>query len=259
MIPLHKNKIFINLDDQIDLDNFFRLEDEFYQLFSTNYYRSSSVWASGGLDLNSNHEYFKDNKFLYSVFHSNDFTFDHTTKFENNGQGKNQKKWTEELAIYLQLKYNAINPYRFLHLINHDNKDLHDWVHERPQIVEFIKKLPFESFSNISLIFTPKFIPQGYHRDFNLYPFEKPKTDQLTKIPELNLDVVWCRFNLDREFYLYDIDDQGNILEELPFKGYFSMFNHFNWHGNLKPAKAASLTVKFEGTLYRNFKQKIFS
>lgn len=257
-----QDKIFVNLDSALNVESLLSLEDDFYQLFAKNSSKASHAWAAGGIDLESNHPYYKTNPGLYHTFHNKDFDFSFRTENTKSGQGSTTNSWCDELAVYLQLKYGAVDPYKFLHIVNHQENTkeskvcLQDWVFEFPQIVEWIMELPFSNFQNITLIFTPKFVQQGYHRDFNLYPIEKPETIQ-NDIPELDIDVVWCRFNLNRPFYLYDIDKNGKILQEIPLEGYTAMFNHYNWHGNINPAEDASLTIKLEGNLDKGFKENI--
>lgn len=258
-----QNKLFCNLDSVFDINSLLSLEDDFYQLFAKNYSKASPAWAAGGIDLDTNHPYFENNPVLYHTYHNKEFDFLFKTEKEKSGQFGSNNSWSDELAVYLQLKFGAVNPYEFLHIVDHSantNNEkkvcLHDWVFDFPRITDWINELPFKNFQNISLIFTPKFIQQGYHRDFNLYPIEKPNS-MYDKIPELDIDVVWCRFDLDRPFYLYDINDRGEILQEIPLEGYTAMFNHHNWHGNIHPADTASLTLKLEGNFTEDFKKTV--
>lgn len=262
MIPVRKNKIFYNLDSVFDIESLLSLEDDFYQLFSRNYSKASHAWAAGGISLDTEHPYLQKNPGLYHTYHNRDFDFSLNSMAEKSAQSESNNDWSDELAVYLQLKFGAVSPYQFLHIVNHsgDNENkkvcLHDWVYDFPRLTDWIFQLPFEKFKNISLIFTPKFVQQGYHRDFNLYPIEKPHEVQ-AGIPDLDTDIIWCRFRLDRPFYLYDIGNNGEILKEVPLEGYTATFNHYNWHGNIHPAKEASLTVKLEGNFSEDFANKI--
>lgn len=262
-MKLIKSNIFLTLDQYIDIDKFLSLEDSFYQLFSKKYKYSSQTWGAGSIELDTKHPYVKNNQHLYLVYHKNNFEFDYKSLEKKIGQGSDQEQWTEELSVYLQLKYNAVSPYRFLHLIDHNKQpsksNFHDWIDkEFLDIVSWFKNFPMDVYKNISLIFTPRYVQQGYHRDFNIYPIEKPHTHNLPNPPDLDFDVVWLRFNLDRPFYIYDISQTGDILNEYPVKGHSVMFNHYNWHGNIHPAEAASLTVKIEGNFSKKFKDTIF-
>lgn len=262
MIKVLKDKLFCNLDSIIDTELLLSLEDNFYQMFAKNFSKSSSVWAAGGFDLKTNHSYLQKNPFLYHIYHNKQFNFNFNSQEEKFGQALLNSHWSEELAVYLQLKFGAVNPYRFLHLVDHEKNtndvkiSLNNWVLEYSSITDWIDRLPFSNFQNISLIYTPKFVQQGYHRDFNLYPIEKPDKVHNT-VPKLDTDVLWCRFNLDRPFYLYDINSDGEILKEIPLEGHTVSFNHHNWHGNINPADRASLTIKVEGNFLEQFKQQI--
>lgn len=264
-MKLIKSKLFLTLDRFIDIDKFLSLEDSFYQLFSKKHRYSSQAWGAGSIELDTSHPYAKNHQYLYHVYHRNNFEFDYKSFEKKIGQAADQEQWTEELSVYLQLKYNAVSPYRFLHLIDHSKissgstSNFHGWVDEEfPDVAGWFKDFPIDVYKNVSLVFTPRYVQQGYHRDFNIYPIEKPHTHNLTDPPELGFDVIWLRFNLDRPFYIYDISQSGDILNENPVEGYSVMFNHYNWHGNIHPADAASLTVKIEGNLNKKFKDTIF-
>jgi hypothetical protein len=265
-MKLINSKLFLNLDSFLNIDNFLSQEDNFYQLFSKKYRYSSPAWGAGSIALDTCHPYANQHQYLYHTYHNNEFDFNFTSSEKRIGQGADQEQWNEELSVYLQLKYNAVSPYRFLHFIDHSKNsagsvsNFHDWVEkEYPEVFNWFKSFPMNSYKNVSLIFTPRYIQQGYHRDFNIYPIEKPETHNLTTPPDLNFDVVWLRFNLDRPFYLYDIDQTGAILHEYPVEGHSVMFNHYNWHGNIHPMESSSLTLKIEGKLNPEFKNKIFN
>jgi hypothetical protein len=53
---------------------------------------------------------------------------------------------------------------------------------------------------------------------------------------------------------LYDIADNGDIVNAVAVAGHTATFNHYNWHGNINSYDKASLTVKVEGKFIKDFK-----
>lgn len=223
------------LDNHININEFLKLEDEFYFLYAKNKDKVKSVWNAGGFPTDCQWTYLTDNPLLY-----------YTPKDDPNL--KNLDK--EGQATYLQLKYGSFNPYRILHLVDYSpSKNIESWVTQ--PIKDWIKSLPFKSIDSVSLFYNDHYCPLKYHRDFNFFPYEdgdKPN------IPDTVQDLIWFRFDLNRGFNLYKISADGRILETVPVEGYSATFNHYNWHGNTDAYDKASLTVKVEGKFLEDFK-----
>lgn len=232
-----KNQPCINLDKYLDISKLLALETEFYHLYATNSDKASSTWTSGSIPLDTSWKYLKDHHTLYHHSHTEEFDFPTADR--------------EKLAVFLQLKYNSFNPYKILHLYNNG---FLDFVKEYPDIIDAIESLPFKSIQSASLFYNQRYMPQGYHRDYNYWPVEQG--DQPTP-PESEQNLIWFRFDLDREFYIYDIDDVGKVKNEIPVEGHAVYFNHYTWHGNIHTPNKTSLTIKIEGDFEEDFYARI--
>jgi hypothetical protein len=213
------------------------LKDEFYFLFAKNKDRAVSSWNAAGISIDCDWPYLTDNPFLYYAFHKNeDAKF---KEFDNK----------EQLAIYLQLKYGAFTPYKILHLTDYSpQRNVEPWV--TLSIQNWLHTLPFDKIDSVSLFYNDHYCPLKYHRDYNFLPYEKGEQSQ----PETLQDLIWFRFDLDREFLLYDINKEGDIIDSVKVEGHTATFNHYNWHGNISAYDKASLTVKVEGRFSKDFK-----
>lgn len=238
---LLNDKPFITLDNYLDINHFLSLKDDFYFMFCNNLERSKATWNAAGIPIDCKWEYLMEQPFLYFAKHA--------AKDDPNIE---KFKTRDGLAKYLQLKYNAFNPYTFMHL-SEKNKPYFDFVPE--SIQSWAKSLPYERHDLISVIFNEHYIPLRYHRDFNFFPIEEGDKPQ---IPDTLQDVIWLRFELDRDLFLYDFDDAGNILNKARFEGYSVNFNHYNWHGNTEASDKCSMTIKVEGKFTDEFRKKIY-
>jgi hypothetical protein len=233
---LLKQKPFYTLDNYLDIEHFLSLKDEFYFLFAKNKDRAVSSWNAGSIPIDCQWRYIIENPFLYYTLHKNqDSKF---TEFDNK----------EQLAVYLQLKYGSFNPYKILHLIDYTSqKNIEPWV--TPAIHNWIHTLPFEKIDSVSFFYNDHYCPLKFHRDFNFLPYEKGEQCQPDKLQ----DLIWFRFDTDREFFLYDINESGNITHKVPVEGHTATFNHYNWHGNIDAYNKSSLTIKVEGKFSEDF------
>lgn len=239
MLLLKNNLVTYTLDPYLDIDKFLSLKDDFYYLYSQNYDLTRETWTSGGIDPGEN--YFLDRPSLYYTWH----------KVKDADPMSHVFKDKNALAHYYKLKYGCLSPYRVLNL-NTWGEPIRDFV--TPVIKDWIGGLPFETLNYGSMFFADHYCPLLYHTDFNLFPIENGQEDMPDQAP----DIIWFRFDLDREFYLYEIDQKGKILESYPAQGYAATFNHFNWHGNMDSYHSASLTMKFEGVFTDEFKKQIY-
>ena len=154
----------------------------------------------------------------------------------------------EQLAVYLQLKYGAFTPYKILHLMDYSpQKNIEPWV--TGPIQQWLRTLPFDKIDSVSLFYNDHYCPLKYHRDYNFLPYEKGNQLQ----PDTLQDLIWFRFDLSREFFLYDINADGSVKHSVAVEGHTATFNHYNWHGNISAYDKASLTVKVEGKFIEGF------
>ena len=242
MLLLKNNQVTFSLDPFLDIENFLSLKDEFYYLFANNYQKTKDVWNAGGIPFELNWKYLTEHPMLYKTFH----LFKDVDPYINKLPDKTA------IAYYLKLKYGCFSPYKILHL-NEYKQPLEDWV--TPAIKDWIGTLPYSSIDHISFFFNDHFCPLKYHRDYNYFPVEHGYS---ADPPDTLQDIIWLRFDTDRGFNFYDIDDNGNIIATYPVQGYSSTFNHYNWHGNTEHSDVPSLTVKLEGTFTKEFKEKIY-
>lgn len=239
MLLLENNHVTINLDQYLDIEKYLSLKDDFYYLYSENYDLARETWTSGGINPEKNRVL--DRPMLYYTWH----------KVRNTDLLVHEFKDKTALANYFKLKYGCLSPYKILNL-NAYGESIYEWV--TPKINNWIKSLPFVTINYASMFFADHYCPLVYHTDYNLFPIEKGEQELPSEAP----DIIWFRFDLNRQFFLYELDSTGNILESYPVEGYAATFNHFNWHGNMSSYKSASLTMKIEGVFTDEFKKRIY-
>ena len=267
MLMLHHGKPFHCLDNYIDVETFLKLEEDFYFCYAkSNPLDRCDTFGGAGIpesvlkaDLpeNSAWNYVLEPPNPYWAYHralaeGDPKTLERIKYFKDNHR-------LQDLCIFLQLRYGAFNPYKKLHLLS--KKGTKDsfvpLLDDFPEIRNWLSSLPFEVLNECQLILVDHYYVHKYHRDFDFFPIEKghqPMPD-----PEKMDDWIWLRFDLDRGFNLYDLDDDGNILETIPVEGYCVTMNNMNWHGNTGSYPKHSLTVKIEGKLTEEFKKKVFN
>ena len=232
------NNPFINLDSYLDISKLLDAENELYKLYSDNQQLSNSTWTSGSIPMDTNWSYLTDHRTLYYHKHKMDYDY------SNDDPSK--------LATYLKLKYDSFDPYRILHL--KDNNGYREFIPNN--IKELFDSLPFETIDTVSLFYNEKYMPQGYHRDYNYWPIEQGDSP----VPPSNdKNLIWFRFKKARAFYVYDIDDDGKVVSTYPVQGHAVYFNHYDWHGNINPSTHTSLTIKIEGKFKKELHDKIYS
>lgn len=271
-----KNRSYICLDQFIDIDKHLSLRHQWEFITASKIGESKTgVWNCGGHDpavVFNNPEIFKERNILYySLLQANkdrktDHELDkHLSYFEDT----NDKVG---LGRYLKVRYKSFDPYNILQLRTSD-KSLHaadaytftdddwnsyswkEWAYDFPDIIKFSEGLPFDRLGVITIFYNEHFVPLGYHRDLSLFPFERNETYENQKHRQ---ELIWMRFDLDRPFYLFDIDSAaGKIKESVPVEGYSAFFNHHNWHGNLNAYGESSITLKFEGKFTDEFRRLI--
>jgi hypothetical protein len=244
MLLIH-DKPFHTLDNYLDIERFLSLKDEFYYMFCSNLEYSKASWNAAGIDIDSDWVYLMKHPFLYHALHKHKDD-PYITLFQRNNN-------REGLCKYLQLKYNCFNPYTFMHL-GEKNKGFHSFV--PGMIQQWAYSLPFERLDLVSVLYNEHYVPLKYHRDFNFFPYEEGDNRE---VPIELQDVIWLRFDLSRDLFLYDFDEEGNELDRVRFEGYSVNFNHYNWHGSIEANDVSTMTVKVEGKFKQEFKDKIYA
>lgn len=268
---------FLTLDEYVDIDNFLNLQHEWEFLFSSNLKNvKEAVWSGAGFDpyeIDNYKDIFRESDWIYfSYKKANDdrkadlYLDQHLSYFEN----QNDKRG---LARYLKLRYKSFDPYFALNIRKNigphesaDSKKLTDiewekyfqwqpYVENFPNIKKFIHSLPLEKIGNIVIHYSEHYVPAGYHRDYNYFPFEKGNFPKSYPHRE---EFIWLRFDLNRPFYIFDLDKKtGTVNKQIPVQGYSAFFNDHNWHGSFDHHPNASLTVKVEGKFTEELRRSL--
>lgn len=264
-------KPFLSLDPFIDIPGFLDLEDEFNFMFCSNLDKiRNGIWSAGG----------HSPDFPYSIFHERDLLYyvNERAKVDRKSDPDLDSKIRhfEErndragLSRFYKLKYGAMDPYSILNLrtttknvyasdahFTDEDWDLYKWtdlIDSFPRIKSWIDRLPLERLGIITIFYNEHYVPLGYHRDTNYFPLEKGNNAE--SFPHRQ-EFIWLRFDLDRTFCLFDINDMGLIANTVYVEGHSAFFNHHNWHGNFEPMNKSSLTVKIEGRFSAELRKKL--
>lgn len=275
MILKIKNQPYLDLDQYLDIDKMISLKNEWEFLVSSQPANAVVMNAAGHSPDNfyhapAIHKEKEISYFLYrqaNIDRSTDSELNrHLAHFENNNDDAG-------LVRYLKLRYKGFDPYNILHVrtttssnyaadsatFTDDDWNSYQWkdffVNDFPKLYEFVNELPFEKYGMVTVFYNDHYVPQGFHRDLNFFPFEVG--DQPDTFPHRQ-ELIWFRFELDRPFYLFDIDiENGKILEQVPIKSHSALFNHHNWHGSFDHYPNSSVTIKVEGKLTDQFRKEI--
>lgn len=262
-------KPFITLDSHIDLKKILDLKDDFHFLFSSLQKKArTGTFHIGGFDPDNIPNIFHEKDMLYHVYkkaneeRKTDTDLDtKLSHFEESGDNAG-------LVRYLKLRYKAYDPYHMLQIRTTERKlysadalsftdedwDSYYWIDGvDDKITQALESLPFKKLGTVTFFMNEHYMPLGYHRDYNYLPDEngnKPKT-----FPHRQ-EMIWMRFDLDRPFYLIDIEGNA-VKQEVAIEGYSAFYNHHNWHGNFTGIPFCSLTMKLEGAFTDEFRKKI--
>lgn len=267
MLTINKQP-FIKLDDHVDIKKVVDLKDDFHFLFSSHLKEArTGTFHMGGVDPENIPDVFREQDILYfalkkaNLERQTDQELDKKLRyFENNHDNPG-------LVRYLKLRYRAYDPYNILQ-IRYTNLKLYSadaltftdrewnsykWMEEVDvKIVNAIESLPFEKLGTVTLFMNEHYIPLGYHRDYNYLPEENGNNPNT--FPHRQ-EMIWMRFDLDRPFYLIDINN--NSVKQVELQGYSAFYNHHNWHGNFVGIPFSSLTMKVEGAFTNEFRKTI--
>lgn len=271
------DKPFLTLDKYLNIEKMLSFKNEWEFLLSS---RSGNirtgVWNAGG---HAPEDYYnapaihREKGLLYYVYlkanedRKHDSSLDHHLKFF---EEKNDKYG---LSRYLKLRYDAFDPYYVLNVrkttgpyyaadaytfTEDDWKNYYweDYMDDFPELKKYIvEELPLDRIGVVTVFFNEHFVPQGFHRDYNYFPYEfgnKPET-----FPHRQ-ELIWFRFDLNRPFYIFDLDiPNGKVIEKYPVEGYSAFFNHHNWHGSFDIFPRSSVTVKVEGRFTDEFRKQL--
>lgn len=268
---------YISLDNYIDVEKMLSFRHDWEFLLTSRWKDiRTGVWNAGGHSPDHYYnfpEIFREKGLLYYIYRrvneerKTDKILDkHVKHFEDT-------KDQHGLSRYLKLRYQAFDPYNVLNIrkttgpyyaadsywFTDDDWSKYEWcdyMEDYPHIKDFITNgLPMDRIGVVTVFWNEHFIPQGFHRDYNYFPYEKgDKPDTFPHRQEL----IWFRFDLDRPFHLYDLDiSNGKVLKEIPVEGYSAFFNHHQWHGSFDNYPNTSMTVKVEGRFTDEFRKKI--
>ena len=270
-------KPFITLDPYLPIEKMLSLKHEWEFLLSSNQHNiRTGVWNAGGHspdDHKNTPPVHREKGLLYYTYRQANEDRKTDPELDHHLKHFEQTNDQHGLSRYLKLRYKSFDPYNVLNIrkttgpfyaadsYTFTDKEwaMYHWVDyidQFPNLKNFIENdLPMDRIGVVTVFYNEHFVPQCYHRDFNYFPYEmgnKPET-----FPHRQ-ELIWFRFELDRPFYLFDIDEQtGTIKEQVPVEGHSAFFNHHNWHGSFDSYPYSSVTVKVEGRFTDEFRKQI--
>jgi hypothetical protein len=236
----------------------------------------TGVWNAGGHspeDYYNAPEIFREKGLLYYIYRQVNEDRKTDPDLDKHVKYFEETKDQHGLSRYLKLRYRAFDPYNVLNVrkttgpyyaadsytfTDDDWKNYYwcDYMKDYPHLVNFIEnELPMDRIGVVTVFWNEHFIPQGFHRDYNYFPYEMGnKPDAFPHRQEL----IWFRFDLSRPFYIFDLDiPNGKVLNQYPVDGYSAFFNHHQWHGSFDNYPETSVTVKVEGRFTDEFRKLI--
>jgi hypothetical protein len=270
-------KPFITLDDHIDVEKMLSFKHDWEFLLCSHWQNiRTGVWNAGGHspeDYYSAPEIFREKGLLYYIYRQVNEDRKTDPDLDKHVRYFEETKDQHGLSRYLKLRYRAFDPYNVLNVrkttgpyyaadsytfTDDDWKTYHwcDYMKDYPHLVNYIEnELPMDRIGVVTIFWNEHFIPQGFHRDYNYFPYEmgnKPES-----FPHRQ-ELIWFRFDLSRPFYIFDLDiPNGKVLNQYPMDGYTAFFNHHQWHGSFDNYPETSITVKVEGKFTDEFREKI--
>jgi hypothetical protein len=276
MLTINKQP-YIPLDQHIDVNKMLSFRHDWEFLLTSRWKDiRTGVWNAGGHSPDHYYnapEIFREKGLLYYIYRRVNEERKTDTQLDQHVSYFEQNKDQHGLSRYLKLRYQAFDPYNVLNVrkttgpyyaadaycFTEDDWSKYQWcdyMDDYPHIKDFINnELPMDRIGVVTVFWNEHFIPQGFHRDYNYFPYEKgDKPDTFPHRQEL----IWFRFDLDRPFYLYDLDTaNGKVIKQIPVEGYSAFFNHHQWHGSFDNYPKTSMTVKVEGRFTDEFRKKI--
>jgi hypothetical protein len=277
MLLTLNNLPFIQLDDYLDIEKMLSLKNEWEFLLASQWDNiRTGVWNAGGHapeDYYNSPAIHREKGLLYYVYRQANIDRQTDVDLEKHLRHFENKKDLHGMSRYLKLRYKAFDPYNVLNVrkttgpyyaadaykFTDEDWAKYHWedyfVNNFPNLHEYVCNLPFDRIGVVTVFFNEHFIPQGYHRDLNYFPYEKGNSPNT--FPHRQ-ELIWFRFEKDRPFYILDVDiGEGKVLEKHSVTGYSAFFNHHNWHGSFDYYPNSSVTVKVEGKFTDDFRKKI--
>ena len=270
-------KPFITLDKHINIEKMLSFRHDWEFLLCSRWQDiRTGVWNAGGHspeDYYNAPEIFREKGLLYYIYRQVKEDRKVDSNLDRHVKHFEDTKDQHGLSRYLKLRYNAFDPYNVLNVrkttgpyyaadsytfTDEDWKNYYwcDYMKDYSHLVNFIEKeLPMDRIGVVTIFWNEHFIPQGFHRDYNYFPYEMGnKPDSFPHRQEL----IWFRFDLSRPFYIFDLDiPNGKVINQYPIDGYSAFFNHHQWHGSFDNYSETSVTVKVEGRFTDEFREKI--
>lgn len=270
-------KPFITLDEYIDIEKMLSFKHDWEFLLCSRWQDiRTGVWNAGG---HSPEDYynapaiFREKGLLYYIYKQVNEDRKTNANLDRHVKYFEDTKDQHGLSRYLKLRYQAFDPYNVLNVrkttgpyyaadaytfTEEDWKNYYwcDYMKDYPHLVDFIEKeLPMDRIGVVTIFWNEHFIPQGFHRDYNYFPYEIGNNpDSFPHRQEL----IWFRFDLSRPFYIFELDvPNGKIINKYPINGHSAFFNHHQWHGSFDNYPETSVTVKVEGRFTDDFRKLI--
>jgi hypothetical protein len=253
------------------------LRSEWEFLISANLNSSrSGIWNAGGHSPEDHYDFpdiHREKGLLYYVYRKANEDRKTDSDLDQHLQYFENSKDQTGLGRYLKLRYNAFDPYNVLNLrkttgpfysadsyaFTDKEWDMYYWtdtIDQCPKLKDFIlNDLPLDRIGIVTLFYNEHFVQQGFHRDYNYMPYEVGNTPDTYPHRQ---EFIWFRFDLDRPFYILDMDmPNGKIIDKYPVNGYSAFFNHHQWHGSFDSYPYSSVTVKVEGKFSEDFRKQL--
>lgn len=165
-----------------------------------------------------------------------------------------------ERRRYLKLRYGIYNPSHTVYLKKPNGRDYHSianpdanpWTENSrffPKVVEWVRKLPFESIGRVLYFVHEHDCDLVKHSD--LKHSRDPAVRYVANNPH-EAEFVWIRATKDKGFYVYD-EATGTKHH---VKGYAAWFNSFDVHGG-DPTDNMTYSLRVDGVFQADFRRAL--
>lgn len=165
-----------------------------------------------------------------------------------------------EKRRYLKLRYGIYNPSHTIYLKKPIGRDYHSIANEAanpwtdnsrffPNVVEWIKKLPFESIGRALYFLHEHDCDLVMHSD--LKHSSNSAVKYVADQPH-GTEFVWIRATKDKGFYVYD--EANNVKHHV--SSYSAWFNSYDVHGG-DPTENMTYSLRIDGVFTKEFREKL--